>query len=268
MSDGAAAAAVNTDLLSGVVITVLVMFLVSALTLFFGWTCTSGTFTSNTFNVSNCFVVPGLFTSNVAVTAPNIAPDAPCSDWNIFNCPSSRCQVDEVEGVCEDLGSALMELNCGADRYQSAITCPVVGCEWSIDEEKCAGFGEHCSYMISKEKCEERLDCQWDRYRGGYAMCMTTSKPLSPVDCRVIFNKGECEEDTNCIWKTNEVSGVCLNPVDTTQTKCDSCHDLSVGDIAADCETKATNIICNQSDCCGWVPNEEVCRRIAPDVDC
>jgi len=268
MSNGNASASANADLLTTLSIIALVTVLVGALVLFFGWTCTSGTFTSNSFSVSNCFVVPGLFTSNVAVTAPNIAPDAPCDKWNVFNCPPNRCQVDEVEGVCEDLGSPLLELDCGADKYQSAVDCPIVGCEWNIDEERCAGFGEHCSYIISKDACDARMDCQWDRYRPGYATCITTSKSLSPVDCRVMFNEDECKGDTECTWTSGETGNMCLNKMDTTQTKCNSCAQLSVGDVMDGCQTYTTQSVCNESSCCGWVPNEQVCRRIAPDVDC
>src|SRR6056300_844136 len=77
-------ASLNADLFSGLTILFLVLVVLAALALFFGWTCTSGTFKSNAFSVSNCFVVPGLFTSNVAVTAPALPPDAPCAEWNMF----------------------------------------------------------------------------------------------------------------------------------------------------------------------------------------
>lgn len=268
----AAAAAMNADLFSGLTILFLVFVLVAALVLFFGWTCTSGTFKSNAFSVSNCFVVPGLFTSNVAVTAPALAPDAPCAEWNVFNCPSDRCQVDEVEGVCEDLGSPLMELDCGADKYQSAIDCPVVGCEWNVDEERCAAFGEHCAYIITKDKCDARQDCQWDRYRPGYAMCITTAKTLSPTDCRVIFNENECREDNECTWREVENEGsMCVNKVDITAEKCadEACSTILYIDGDDGCGGTSTNKSdCNASQCCGWVPNEQRCRRISPGVDC
>lgn len=264
-----ALAAVNADLFGGLTILLLVLVLFAALALFFGWTCTSGTFKSNAFSVSNCFVVPGLFTSNVAVTAPTIAPDAPCSEWNVFNCPSDRCQVDEVEGVCEDLGSPLMELDCGADKYQSAIDCPVVGCEWNVDEERCAAFGEHCAYIITKDKCDARQDCQWDRYRPAYATCITTDKPLSPTDCRVIFNENECREDNECTWRGD----TCMNKVDTTPEKCSDeiCSEpvLIIGGYGDGCGgTSVNKSDCEAVRCCGWVPNEEACRRIQPALDC
>ena len=255
----------NANILNATTIGVLLFVLVATLLVFFGWTCTAGTFDSNTFNVSNCFIVPGLFTSNVAVTSPTLAPDAACDKWNVFNCPTTRCQVDEVQGVCEELGSDLMKIECTADEYQTALTCPYVGCEWNADEEKCAGIGEHCSYQITKSGCETRQDCQWDKYRPVYAMCIPTTKSLSPVDCRVIYNEDECTEDPECVYYpgTDEVAAQCLNTIDDKDEKCRNCVS---DDIRADtlygfdtCPNHATQSTCNAAGCCAWVSNEAVC---------
>lgn len=173
---------------------------------FFAYTCTSGTFDMNQFDASNCFIIEGVFASNVAQTSDVTAPDAKCSDYTVLNCPPDDCQVDEVEGVCEDVGSPLAEVSCHLDQYQSSDTCPLVGCDWGGGQ--CAKVGKLCSHEEDVQRCENRDECHWDFFRPSYGLCLSKTQTKTPdgVCSDLNSRQTECEVLPGCSWSNGSCS--------------------------------------------------------------
>lgn len=195
------------DATSALLVVMIAAFAIALVAGFFVYTCTSGTFEIDRFNASNCFIVPGLFTSNTAITTDILAPDAKCSDYTILNCPPRDCQVDRVQGVCEDEGSPLEEISCHQSVYQSADTCPVVGCEWGGGQ--CAKVGELCGYEADIQRCENRDECHWDFFRPSYGVCLSKTQPKNPDGpCSNLNSRqAECEALSGCTWNNSTCSG-------------------------------------------------------------
>jgi len=186
---------------SALLMVVLVVFIAIVIIGFFGYTCTSGTFDMAKFDASNCFIIQGLFESNVSVeTLPTMVPDAPCGDFTTLNCPTIRCQVDEVQGVCEDTGEPLEEVDCHLEDYQTVDTCPVVGCEWGNGQ--CAQPGKLCGYVSDMQTCVNRDDCNWDFFRPSYSVCLPKSQPTTEGVCSDIGagREADCTAAPGCTW--------------------------------------------------------------------
>lgn len=254
---------------SAMIVTFIVVAFIILIVAFFGYTCTSGTFSFDNFSVSNCFVIEGLFTSNTATTQSVTVPDLPCSEWTTLNCPKGRCQVDEVQGVCEDFGEPLERLMCEAQMYQSADTCPLVGCEWG--EEQCAQPGELCAYVGSSEACNQRTNCHWDFYRPVYAMCVPKTTALSEVDCSVMNgSKLDCLDAPDCSL-TGDDASTCVDRLNTTLQKCknmgwfgDNPPNVGSNCSGADCSPHTSASTCDAQECCGWSKNSNECKTRDP----
>ena len=185
---------------SAIIMVVVFVCVIMLVVGFFGYTCTSGTFDMNKFDASNCFVLQSLLTSNTStITSSPTIPPTPCGDYTMFSCPPSRCQVDEVQGVCEDSGEPLEEVPCGLAEYQTADTCPIVGCEWGGGQ--CAQVGELCGYVTDRQTCVNRGECNWDFFRPSYAACISNTRPTSPGDCSVLNNRSDdCTAAPGCVY--------------------------------------------------------------------
>ena len=170
----------------------------------FGYTCTSGTFDVNQFNAANCFVIEGLFESNTAITDNLTVPEVPCSDFTVLNCPMGRCQVDEVQGVCEDSGEPLKTVECSQARYQDENSCPIVGCEWGSGQ--CAKPGELCGYESDIQTCVNRDECNWDFFRPSYAVCLYKTEPQTPGTCEDLGpgRQADCTAAPGCVWSDDK----------------------------------------------------------------
>lgn len=193
---------------SALLMVVIAVFFILAITGFFAYTCTSGTFDMNKFDASNCFVIEALLESNVSVeTLPTMVPEAQCGDFTMFNCPDLRCQVDEVQGVCEDAGEPLEEVDCHLADYQSENTCPVVGCEWGGGQ--CAQPGKLCGYEKDIQRCVNRDECNWDFFRPSYSVCLHESQPTTDGQCSDLGSgrQADCAAAPGCTWSSE--TGTC-----------------------------------------------------------
>jgi hypothetical protein len=188
---------------SAITMVVIVAFLAVVFIGFFGYTCTSGTFKMDKFDASNCFVIEALLESNANAsteTLPTTVPEAPCGDFTTLNCPTIRCQVDEIQGVCEDTGEPLEEVDCHLAVYQTVDTCPVVGCEWGNGQ--CAQPGKLCGYESDIQRCKNRDDCNWDYFRPSYSVCLPKSQPATDGACEDLGagREADCTAAPGCTW--------------------------------------------------------------------
>ena len=189
------------DASSAMLMIIITCCITLAVTGFFGYTCTSGTFDVGKIDASNCFIIPGLFESNVAAgTSPTSVPESPCGNFTMLNCPTIRCQVDEVQGVCEDTGEPLEEVDCHLEVYQSENACPVVGCEWGGGQ--CAQPGKLCGYESDIQRCVNRDDCNWDFFRPSYGVCLSKSQPTTDGNCEDLGagREADCTAAAGCTW--------------------------------------------------------------------
>ena len=204
------AAASNEANATSAIVMVLIVALLAVLVLgFFGYTCTSGTFDIAKFDAANCFVLDELLESNVVTTEtlPTMVPEPPCGQYTMFNCPSVRCQVDDVQGVCEDAGQPFEEVDCHLANYQSEDTCPLVGCEWGGGQ--CAQPGKLCGYERDIQTCVNRDDCNWDFFRPAYGVCIPKSTPTTDGQCSDLGSgrQADCDAAPGCAWSSE--TGTC-----------------------------------------------------------